>query len=137
MEVLASRLILHPSDMAQSRHFYEQVLGLRIFHEYGDGSAVIGVVYFLGGGFLELSGATPGRANGFSTLWLQVPDVSREEMRLRGPQGLGADRTAFGRSRWPCGDPGRSSGGPFPAASAIAQVTRADAARATRSPPIS
>jgi extradiol dioxygenase family protein len=27
MEVLASRLILHPSDMAQSRHFYEQVLG--------------------------------------------------------------------------------------------------------------
>ena len=44
MEVLASRLILHPSDLAQSRHFYEQVLGLRIFHEYGDGSAVIGVV---------------------------------------------------------------------------------------------
>jgi catechol 2,3-dioxygenase-like lactoylglutathione lyase family enzyme len=48
MEVLASRLILHPSDMAQSRHFYEQVLGLRIIHEYGDDSAVIGVVYFLG-----------------------------------------------------------------------------------------
>src|SRR5271167_2208554 len=126
MEVLASRLILHPSDMAQSRHFYEQVLDLRIFHEYGDGSAVIGVVYFLGGGFLELSGATPARANGFSTLWLQVPDVSREETRLRGPglsQGLGADRTAFGRSRWPCSDPGRSSGGPFLAAAAIAQVS--------------
>ena len=31
MEVLANRLILHPSDMAQSLHFYEQVLGLRIF----------------------------------------------------------------------------------------------------------
>ena len=45
MEVLASRLILHPSVMARSRHFYEQVLGLRIFHEYGDGSSVIGVVY--------------------------------------------------------------------------------------------
>jgi catechol 2,3-dioxygenase-like lactoylglutathione lyase family enzyme len=97
MEVLASRLILHPSDMAQSRHFYEQVLGLRIFHEYGDGSAVIGVVYFLGGGLLELSGATPARANGFSTLWLQVPDVSREEMRLRGlgvPLGGSAARKA-------------------------------------------
>jgi catechol 2,3-dioxygenase-like lactoylglutathione lyase family enzyme len=133
MEVLASRLILHPSDMAQSRQFYEQVLGLRIFHEYGNGRAVVGVVYFLGGGFLELSGATPGRANGFSTLWLQVPDVSREETCLRGlgvplggaslSQGLGADRTAFGRSGWPCGDPGRSSGGPFPAASAVAQVS--------------
>jgi hypothetical protein len=46
-----------------------------MFDEYGDGSAVVGVVYFLGGGFLELSGATPARANGFSTLWLQVPDV--------------------------------------------------------------
>ena len=31
MEVLASCLTLHPSDMARSRHFYEQVLGLRIF----------------------------------------------------------------------------------------------------------
>ena len=29
-----------------------------------------------------MSGATPGRANGFSTLWLQVPDVSWEETRL-------------------------------------------------------
>jgi hypothetical protein len=77
-----------------------------------------------------LSGATTGRANGFSTLWLQVPDVSQEETRLRGlgvplglSQGLGADRTAFGRSRWPCGDPGRSSRGPFSAASAVAQVS--------------
>jgi catechol 2,3-dioxygenase-like lactoylglutathione lyase family enzyme len=108
MEVLASRLILHPSDMAQSRHFYEQVLGLRIFHEYGDASAVIGVVYFLGGGFLELSGATPGRANGFSTLWLQVPDVSREEMRLRGlgvPLGAPASRKPWGLIELPLADP--------------------------------
>jgi catechol 2,3-dioxygenase-like lactoylglutathione lyase family enzyme len=108
MEALASRLILHPSDMAQSRHFYEQVLGLRIFHEYGDGSAVIGVVYFLGGGFLELSGATPGRANGFSTLWLQVSDVSREEMCLRGlgvPLGGSAARKAWGLIELPLADP--------------------------------
>jgi len=35
MEVLASRCILHPRDMVRSRYFYEQVLGLRIFHEYG------------------------------------------------------------------------------------------------------
>ena len=42
MEVLASRFILHPSDMARSRHFYEKGLGLRILHEYGDGSAAIG-----------------------------------------------------------------------------------------------
>ena len=108
MEVLASRLILHPSVMARSRHFYEQVLGLRIFHEYGDGSSVIGVVYFLGGGFLELSGAPSGRANGFSTLWLQVPDVAREETRLRGlgiPLAAPACRKPWGLIELPLADP--------------------------------
>ena len=77
MEVLASHLILHPSDMAQSRHFYEQVLGLRIFHEYGDRSAVIGVVYFLGGGFPELSGAIPGPGKQVLDALAPGADVSR------------------------------------------------------------
>lgn len=43
---------------------------------------MIGVVYFLGGGFPELSGANPAQT-GFSTLSLQVPDVGREEECLR------------------------------------------------------
>ena len=30
MEVLASRSILHPRDMVRSRHFYEQLLDLRM-----------------------------------------------------------------------------------------------------------
>jgi catechol 2,3-dioxygenase-like lactoylglutathione lyase family enzyme len=98
MEVLASRLILHPSDMAQSRHFYEQLLGLRIFHEYGDGSAVVGVVYFLGGDFLELSGATPARANGFSTLWLQVPESAGRRRAC--------ESSAFPSGRRPRASPG-------------------------------
>src|SRR5579872_1317013 len=107
MEVLASRSILHPRDMTRSRHFYEQILGLRIFHEYGDRGAVIGVVYFLGGGFLELSSANP-TPKGSSTLWLQVPDVSREEARLR---SLGvrfaapASRKPWGLIELPIGDP--------------------------------
>jgi catechol 2,3-dioxygenase-like lactoylglutathione lyase family enzyme len=107
MEVLASRCILHPRDMVRSRHFYEQILGLRIFHEYGDRGAVIGVVYFLGGGFLELSGANPAR-NGFSTLWLQVPDVSREEARLRGLDvhfAASASRKPWGLIELPMADP--------------------------------
>jgi predicted enzyme related to lactoylglutathione lyase len=99
MEVLASRLILHPSDMTRSRDFYEQTLGLRIFHEYSAGGAVIGVVYFLGGGFLELADANPSRPDGFSTLWLQVPNVGVEEVRLR---GLGV-HIAFPPSRKPWG----------------------------------
>jgi catechol 2,3-dioxygenase-like lactoylglutathione lyase family enzyme len=84
MEVLASRLILHPGDLTRSRHFYETILGLRVFHEYGNSGRIIGVVYFLGGGFLELSGARSTTANGFSKLWIQVPDVRGEEQRLRG-----------------------------------------------------
>jgi catechol 2,3-dioxygenase-like lactoylglutathione lyase family enzyme len=82
VEVLSSRLILHPTDLAKSRHFYEELLGLRLFHEYAHEGELVGVVYFLGGGFLELSAARPGSADGYSRVWLQVPDVRREEERL-------------------------------------------------------
>jgi hypothetical protein len=58
------------------------VLGLRLFHEYKFERRIIGVVYFLGGGYLELSGERPGAANGFARLWIQVPDVRREQARL-------------------------------------------------------
>jgi catechol 2,3-dioxygenase-like lactoylglutathione lyase family enzyme len=97
MEVLASRLILHPSDMARSRHFYERVLGLRIFHEYGDASAVIGVVYFLGG-FLELSGATPARANGSLR--------SGSKCRTSAGRKRACETSAFPSGRWPPASPG-------------------------------
>ncbi len=83
MEVLASRLLLRPADLESSRQFYRDVLGLPIFREYGD-PADPGVVFFLGGGYLELahSSEPETRAPSGTSLWLQVRDVAAEHARL-------------------------------------------------------
>lgn len=81
MEVLSSRVIYRTADLGRLRSFYEETMGLRVYREYGIGGKVTGVVLFLGGGFLELTGG-PGRSSPV-TLWLQVHDVRREERRLR------------------------------------------------------
>jgi predicted enzyme related to lactoylglutathione lyase len=83
MEVLSSRVLLRPSDFDRTRAFYEGVLGLRIYREYGSGRSR-GVVYFLGGGFLEVSGAAPPADRGRISLWLQVPDLAAAAADLRG-----------------------------------------------------
>ena len=80
MEVLSSRVICHTEGLAGLRGLYEETLGLRIYREYGHGGRVSGVVYFLGGGFLEVAEAS--RASPPLTPWLQVPDVSAEASRL-------------------------------------------------------
>src|SRR3954451_12202593 len=79
MDVLSSRALLAPADFARSRHWYTETLGLNVYREFGDGGQVTGVVFFLGGGYLELSssGSPPPM-----TLWLQVPDVGAEHERL-------------------------------------------------------
>jgi predicted enzyme related to lactoylglutathione lyase len=81
MDVLSSRVILRVADLARSRAFYEDTIGLHVYREYGIDGAVTGVVYFLGGGFLEL---TEGRADTSRdvVLWLQVPDLEAEAARL-------------------------------------------------------
>lgn len=80
MEVLSSRVICHTKSLAGLRGFYEGTLGLRIFREYGRGGQVSGVVYFLGGGFLEVAEAA--KSSPPITLWLQVLDVRSEASRL-------------------------------------------------------
>ena len=80
MEVLSSRVICHTQSLAGLRDFYEGTLGVRIYREYGRGRRVSGVVYFLGGGFLEVAEATTSSLP--LTLWLQVPDVGAEAARL-------------------------------------------------------
>jgi len=82
VEVLSSRILLRPSDFAAGLAWYRDVLGLRVYREYGVGGRVTGVVFFLGGGFLELvSGGSP-VAGGGAALWLQVPEVDAEHARL-------------------------------------------------------
>jgi catechol 2,3-dioxygenase-like lactoylglutathione lyase family enzyme len=84
VEVLSSRILLRPRDLAASRAFYEQRLGLKVYREYGVGGRVTGGVFFLGGGFLELAGSGTGMpaAPDGPIVWLQVDDVDAEHERL-------------------------------------------------------
>ena len=74
MDVLSSRVLLRPMDPKQSRQFYGETLGLPVYREFGEGDTR-GVVYFLGGGFLEVSGRATSRAGNNIELWLQVRDL--------------------------------------------------------------
>ena len=81
MEVLSSRVLLHPTDLERSRAFYRDALGLAIYREFG-GGAGRGTVFFLGGGFLEVSGhAETPPAPGLE-LWLQVRDLAATHRML-------------------------------------------------------
>ena len=75
MEVLSSRVLLHPVDFERSFRFYAESLGLHVYREWGSGSNR-GAVFFLGGGFLELSGSSRTTASENTRLWLQVRDVN-------------------------------------------------------------
>jgi catechol 2,3-dioxygenase-like lactoylglutathione lyase family enzyme len=89
MEVLTSRVLLHPVDPERSRAFYRDQLGLAVYREFGSGPER-GTVFFLGGGLLELSGRAE-RAAGPAVapemaLWLQVRDLAgtHRELLARG-----------------------------------------------------
>jgi predicted enzyme related to lactoylglutathione lyase len=97
MEVLSSRVICHTADLGALRRFYEGTLGLHVYREYGQGGQVIGVVYFLGGGFLELARAA--EPSPPLTLWLQVADAGEEGARL---EALGVE-VVQGATRMPWG----------------------------------
>ncbi len=110
MEVLSSRVLLRPTHFERSFRFYAESLGLHVYREWGSGSTR-GVVFFLGGGFLELPGSSRTGASESVGLWLQVRDVDAvgeeleeagvdiiepptdkpwgfREMRIRDPDGL-------------------------------------------------
>jgi catechol 2,3-dioxygenase-like lactoylglutathione lyase family enzyme len=87
VEVLGSRVLIRPSDLAGSRRFYRDTLGLAIYREFGDPEDP-SVVFFLGGGFLEISGGAGEMPTPNVALWLQVRDVAGEHERLK---ALGAE----------------------------------------------
>ena len=78
MEVLQSRVLYRPVDYGRSVAFYRDVLGLHIYREWASGT-----VFFLGGGFLELSRSGGPVTDDKISLWLQVRDVDAEFARLR------------------------------------------------------
>lgn len=84
VHVLSSRVLLRPADVVRTRAFYRDDLGLEIYREFGTGPER-GTVFFLGGGFLEVSGGPEGapRSPGVQ-LWLQVADVRAAHRELAG-----------------------------------------------------
>ena len=81
MEVLSSRILLRPSEPERSRRFYRDILGLAVYREFGN-PADPGLVFFLGGGFLEISGRSTRAPGNAVAIWIQVRDVAAEHRRL-------------------------------------------------------
>jgi catechol 2,3-dioxygenase-like lactoylglutathione lyase family enzyme len=95
MDVLSMRTIFRCRDLAVSRRFWEDTLGLAVAREYGVAGRVTGVVLFAGGGFVELttSSETVAEGSGSAVVWLQVASVHAEEARLVAA-GVTVDRPA-------------------------------------------
>ena len=78
MEVLSSRILIRPRDPEAAWAFYGGTLGLAVSREFPGG-----VVYFLGTGYLEVSGRSSSAPVGPDALWVQVRDVAAAEAELR------------------------------------------------------
>jgi hypothetical protein len=63
VDVLSSRILLRPADPGRSCQSYRDLLGLAVYREFGS-PADPGMVFFLGGGLLEVSGRVGGRPAG-------------------------------------------------------------------------
>src|SRR3954468_9532286 len=111
VHVLSGRVLLRPTDPERSRVFYGDQLGLAVYREFGTGPER-GSVYFLGGGFLELSGRSEAPPAADVRLWLQVPDVTAAHEELLA-KGVGVVRPP-GKEAWGLGEvwgAGRDVGG--------------------------
>jgi predicted enzyme related to lactoylglutathione lyase len=71
VDILSSRTLLHPADLDATLAFYRDALGLAVAREFGSGDHR-GVVFFAGGGLIEVVGAGPAPGRPGVELWLQV-----------------------------------------------------------------
>ncbi|WHT17356.1 VOC family protein [Crossiella sp. CA-258035] len=79
MHPINSRVILRPRDPRRSTEFYRDTLGLAIAREFPGGT-----VFFLGQGYLEVSGHGGEGGGGGFALWLQVRDLAATHRELAG-----------------------------------------------------
>ena len=81
MEILASRILLRPTDYQRSLRFYRDEIGLAIARDYGAGT-----VFYAGQSLIELAGhGNPDKAAAPfpGALWLQVRDVAARKQILK------------------------------------------------------
>jgi len=79
VELLSSRILLRPRDRERSLAFYRDTLGLAVYREFPGGT-----VFFLGNGFLEVSGQGEPGPGPDVVLWLQVRDLDATARELAG-----------------------------------------------------
>ncbi|WP_432845844.1 VOC family protein [Amycolatopsis sp. CA-161197] len=94
MDVLSSRVLIHPRDLEASTAFYRDTLGLAIQREFPGGT-----VFFAGGGSIEVVGSNDATPSAAVDLWLQVRDLpaTLEELAGRGVTPVrGAQREPWG-----------------------------------------
>ncbi|WP_066143942.1 VOC family protein [Glutamicibacter mysorens] len=89
MDVLSSRVLLRPVDLAATQRFYREVLQLAVAREFGPAEQP-GMVFFLGNGQLEVSGRRAPGTPSTLVLWMQVRDVRAEleQLSARGAKVL-------------------------------------------------
>lgn len=99
MDVLSCRTIIHPSDLDRSLAFYGRALDLPVAREFGEGDGR-GVVFFAGGGLIEVVGNSPGPSSTSDgvrpaappvALWLQVRSIDETVAEVAG-QGVAVVR---------------------------------------------
>lgn len=83
MDILSSRTLLHPADLDATLAFYRDGLGLATAREFGTGDRR-GVVFFAGGGFLEVVGSGSAAPRDGVGLWLQVRSMEATVAELAG-----------------------------------------------------
>lgn len=81
MEVLGSRILLRPTELARSHRFYRDTLGLAVYREFGSEDGP-GLVFFLGNGLIEVSGRATEPTGDAIALWIQVRDIRAEHRRM-------------------------------------------------------
>ena len=75
MDILSSRTLLHPADLDVTVAFYRDLLGLAVAREFGSDDHR-GVVFFAGGGFVEVVGTGPAPGRPGVQLWFQVRSLA-------------------------------------------------------------
>jgi predicted enzyme related to lactoylglutathione lyase len=83
VDILGSRTLLHPADLDATLAFYRDAMGLAVAREFGSGDHR-GVVFFAGGGFLEVVGTSPTPGRPGVGLWLQVHSMADTVDELAG-----------------------------------------------------